>query len=72
MCCCCRALLVQGCLLVTSILLSLRLDGVVLWSLGVIFLPIWIWNVVLVAAFIVGSVVWCKKRETYRCVYIWL
>jgi hypothetical protein len=48
------------------ILLSLRLDEVFVCSYAIIFIPIWIWNVVSLTGFIVGIALWCRKCGEYR------
>ncbi|XP_050412606.1 transmembrane protein 185A isoform X1 [Patella vulgata] len=57
--------LVFTCLLVFCLLFSLRLDGTIEWSYWVIFLPIWLWKVMVIAGALVGSYVWWKNPH-YR------
>ncbi|ESO88851.1 hypothetical protein LOTGIDRAFT_219002 [Lottia gigantea] len=57
--------LVFTCLLVFCLLFSLRLDETISWSYWVIFLPIWLWNFLVLSGAIVGSYVWWKNPH-YR------
>lgn len=54
-----------SCLLVFSLLFSLRLDDTIQWSYWVIFLPIWIWKLIVVLGAVVGSYVWFRHPQ-YR------
>lgn len=56
---------VFSCLLVFSLLFSLRLDNTVTWSYWVIFLPVWIWKGLVIIGAITGSYVWFKNPQ-YR------
>nr|CAB3267063.1 transmembrane protein 185A-like [Phallusia mammillata] len=53
------------CLLPLSILVSLRLNGDIDWSMWILFIPMWFLNMFVVIGAIVGSVVWCRHPE-YR------
>ncbi|ELU12772.1 hypothetical protein CAPTEDRAFT_221172 [Capitella teleta] len=57
--------LVYGCLMVFSLLFALRLDGFIMWSYWIVFLPIWIWKVLVLTGAVVGSYVWWK-HPNYR------
>ena len=58
---------VFSCLLVFSLLFSLRLDNTVTWSYWLIFLPIWIWKGLVIVGAIIGSYVWFRNPQ-YRYV----
>lgn len=49
---------VYGCLLVFCLLFALRLDGIIVWSYWIIFLPLWIWKSLVIVGAIVGSWIW--------------
>ena len=51
------------CLLIFSLLLSLRLDDDISWNYGAVFFPIWLWNAVWMVALTVGIVTFIRKRE---------
>lgn len=51
------------CLLAFSVLLSLRVDQVITWNYGVIFLPIWIWNATALVGTVVGVAYFIKKKS---------
>ena len=55
--------LIYCCLLVFSVLLSLQVGGVVSWSYGVIFLPLWVWKTLTFAGTVGGVVVWIRKKR---------
>ncbi|KAL5013874.1 hypothetical protein ScPMuIL_008144 [Solemya velum] len=57
--------LVFSCLLMFSVLFSLRLDGTIQWSYWVIFIPIWIWKLMVIVGASIGSYVWWKHPQ-YR------
>ena len=59
------------CLLVFSLLLSLRADNIITWNYAIIFLPLWVWNTLVLAGLIVGVVFWIKKKRL-RCVCVCL
>ena len=51
-------------LLLLSVLLALRVEGVVSWSYGAVFLPLWLWNLLVLAGAVSGILTWVlKKRE---------
>jgi hypothetical protein len=50
-------------LLILSVLISLRAEGVINWSYGAVFLPLWLWNVLVVAGAVPGVVVWIWKKR---------
>ncbi|XP_052759667.1 transmembrane protein 185B-like [Mya arenaria] len=49
-----------ACLLIFSLLFSLRLDNTIQWSYWVVFTPIWIWKFLVISGSIVGSYVWFR------------
>lgn len=57
--------LVFTCLLLFSLLFALRLDNTIEWSYWVIFLPIWIWKIFVIAGASLGSYIWWKRPQ-YR------
>ena len=52
-----------------SVLLSLRVDNIIVWHYAVIFIPLWVWNVLILAGLIVGVAFWVKKKRL-RCVCV--
>lgn len=50
-------------LLVFSILLSLRVEGLITWSYGAVFFPLWVWNVLVAVGAVAGVVVWIRKKR---------
>ncbi|KAK3592588.1 hypothetical protein CHS0354_001756 [Potamilus streckersoni] len=52
---------VFSCLLIFSFLFSLRLDNTITWSYWFIFVPIWLWKILVISGAIVGSYVWCRN-----------
>ena len=44
-------------------LISLRAEGVINWSYGAVFLPLWLWYAVVVAGAVFGVVVWIWKKR---------
>ena len=44
-------------------LLSLRVDEVITWNYGVIFLPIWVWNAIALVGTVVGVAYFIKKKS---------
>jgi len=38
-------------------------DNVIVWHYAVIFIPLWVWNVLILAGLIVGVAFWVKKRR---------
>ncbi|XP_077984357.1 transmembrane protein 185A-like [Glandiceps talaboti] len=57
--------LVYSFLLIFTLLLALKLDGTVTCSYWAVFIPIWIWNVIVFSGAAVGTIVWIK-HPTYR------
>ena len=51
------------CLLVLSVLLSLQVEGVIAWSYGLIFLPLWVWNALTFTGAAMGVVMWIKRKR---------
>ena len=56
---------VYGCLLIFSLLFSLKRDGTITWSYWIIFLALWIWKSLVVIGAVVGSWVWWRHPH-YR------
>ncbi|CAK8683650.1 transmembrane protein 185B-like [Clavelina lepadiformis] len=54
-----------GCLFPLSILVSLKLNQTIDWPMWVLFIPLWVLNLIVIAGAITGSVVWCHHPE-YR------
>ena len=50
-------------LLLLSVLLALRVEGVVSWSYGAVFLPLWLWNLLVLAGAVSGILTWVIKRR---------
>ena len=44
-------------------LVSLRADGIIEVSFGVVLIPIWIWNVLICIGTALGIVVWVRSNE---------
>jgi len=59
---------VYCCLLVFSILLSLRVDELITWNYAVVFIPIWVWNSVLLVSGLLGIGCWIKRKDAR---YVW-
>ncbi|XP_037117088.1 transmembrane protein 185A isoform X2 [Syngnathus acus] len=57
--------LIYSCLLLFSVLLSLRLDGVIQWSYWAVFTPIWLWKLLVIIGASVGIGVWARNPQ-YR------
>lgn len=57
--------LIYSCLLLFSVLLSLRLDGVIQWSYWAVFTPIWLWKLLVITGAAVGTGVWAHNPQ-YR------
>ncbi|KAM4536890.1 transmembrane protein 185-like isoform 1-T1 [Odontesthes bonariensis] len=57
--------LIYSCLLLFSVLLSLKLDGVIQWSYWAVFTPIWLWKLLVVIGASVGTGVWAHNPQ-YR------
>ncbi|XP_040835065.1 transmembrane protein 185B isoform X2 [Ochotona curzoniae] len=64
--------LIYACLLAFSVLLPLRLDGVLQWSYWAVFAPIWLWKLLVMAGAAVGAGVWARhpryRTEGESCV----
>lgn len=63
--CRCSKFLIYSCLLLFSVLLSLRLDGVIQWSYWAVFTPIWLWKLLVIIGAAVGTGVWAHNPQ-YR------
>jgi len=50
-------------LLVFSILLSLRVEGLITWSYGAVFFPLWVWNALVAVGVVAGIIAWIRKRR---------
>ena len=61
----CSKFVVYTCLLIFSLLFALRLDGTISWSYWCVFLPIWIWKLLVVSGALMGSWVWWRHPQ-YR------
>lgn len=59
--------LIYACLLLFSVLLSLRLDGFIQWSYWAVFAPIWLWKLMVIIGASVGTGVWAHNPQ-YRSV----
>lgn len=57
--------LIYACLLLFSVLLSLRLDGIIQWSYWAVFAPIWLWKLMVIIGASVGTGVWARNPQ-YR------
>lgn len=57
--------LIYACLLLFSLLLSLRLDGVIQWSYWAVFTPVWLWKLMVIIGASVGTGVWAHNPQ-YR------
>ncbi|KAG2464377.1 T185B protein, partial [Polypterus senegalus] len=57
--------LIYACLLLFSVLLSLRLDGIIEWSYWAVFAPIWLWKLMVIVGASVGTGVWARNPQ-YR------
>ncbi|CAG0913512.1 unnamed protein product [Notodromas monacha] len=55
-------LVVYSCLMVFTALFALKLDGSIKWSFWTVFLPLWIWKLLVFAGGLVGSIVWLKSQ----------
>eukprot|EP00111_Clytia_hemisphaerica_P002795 TCONS_00007870-protein len=53
-------------LLIFSILLGLRLDEVVTWNFFIVFIPLWLWKLLVFSGVTVGAIVWVKHPEYRR------
>jgi len=61
----CSKFLIYACLLLFSVLLSLRLDGIIQWSYWAVFAPIWLWKLMVIIGASVGTGVWAHNPQ-YR------
>lgn len=57
--------IVYSCLLVFSILLSLRMDGTISISYWIVFTPLWVWKALVVTGAMIGTMVWARNPD-YR------
>lgn len=57
--------LIYACLLLFSVLLALRLDGIIQWSYWAVFAPIWLWKLMVIVGASVGTGVWARNPQ-YR------
>lgn len=57
--------LIYACLLLFSVLLSLRLDDKIQWSYWAVFAPIWLWKLLVIVGASVGTGVWARNPQ-YR------
>jgi len=57
--------LIYACLLLFSVLLSLRLDDKIQWSYWAVFAPIWLWKLMVIVGASVGTGVWARNPQ-YR------
>ncbi|XP_041051833.1 transmembrane protein 185-like isoform X2 [Cetorhinus maximus] len=57
--------LIYACLLLFSVLLSLRLDGIIQWSYWAVFTPVWLWKLMVIIGASVGTGVWARNPQ-YR------
>ncbi|KAM6949054.1 transmembrane protein 185A-like [Aplochiton taeniatus] len=57
--------LIYACLLLFSVLLSLRLDGFIKWSYWALFSPLWFWKLLAVIGALVGTGFWAHNPR-YR------
>uniref|UniRef100_A0A671EE67 Transmembrane protein 185B n=1 Tax=Rhinolophus ferrumequinum TaxID=59479 RepID=A0A671EE67_RHIFE len=57
--------LIYACLLLFSVLLPLRLDGIIQWSYWAVFAPVWLWKLLVIAGASVGAGVWARNPR-YR------
>ena len=64
----CSNLTVYSLLLVFSVLLSLRVEGVICWSYGAVFLPLWVWKFLVAVGTVAGIVGWARKRKRLESV----
>ncbi|RWS30111.1 hypothetical protein B4U80_01613 [Leptotrombidium deliense] len=57
--------LVYSCLLVFTLILSLRLDGSISTSYWIVFTPLWIWKAMVIMGALIGTIVWARNPD-YR------
>lgn len=53
---------VYCCLLVFSVLLSLRVSRTITWNYAAVFIPVWVWNALVLCGVVVGVVFWTRKK----------
>ena len=51
------------CFLVLTVLIGLRADLVIDWRYGVIFLPLWVWDVAVIGGLVGAIAGWCRSKE---------
>lgn len=56
--------LVHTCMMIFTILFSLRLDNYIEWNYWSIFTPIWVWKSMVIAGATVGSFVWWRHPHS--------
>ena len=56
-------------LILFSVLLALRLDGIIEWSFWAVFLPIWLWKFITLTGGTLGIYVWVTNPQ-YRYSFI--
>ncbi|XP_019852342.1 PREDICTED: transmembrane protein 185B-like [Amphimedon queenslandica] len=55
------------CLLILQlVLIGLRADGIISGPYSALFFPLWLWNVLVGVAVVMGVVRWCKSSRDYR------
>ena len=59
----CSKFLLYFCLLPFSILLSLKLNNEIDWSIWIVFIPIWLLDVVIIFGAIIGIIVWFNLSD---------
>jgi hypothetical protein len=59
----CSNAILYSLLLLFSALVALRAEGVVSVSYGVVFLPLWLWNLLVLAGAVSGIMVWILKKR---------
>lgn len=60
---------ITSCLLIFSILFALKLDGYIEINYWLVFLPLFIWKLLVIIGACTGIFVWCKTGETNRNVH---
>ncbi|XP_067948518.1 transmembrane protein 185-like [Watersipora subatra] len=50
-------------LLTFSLFMSLWMDGLIRWSIWIVFLPLWLWKMLIIFGSVIGIGVWCYKPE---------
>ena len=59
--------LVYSSLFLCSLLVGLKLDNLLPWSYWIVFTPLWIWKIIVLAGASVGTIMWVRHPE-YRYV----